>query len=208
MSYQKTKKYPFFSIVCILFFGCTFLLNFSGVVKAASMGNCDQTTMSASEYENCIENETCAADEYRDAEGDCVKYSTDTGYYNESQGNANTGATNGAAGSYNYPASYQAVSSSGAGWDPGSLAQSGLPSGSVYLIIRNVLNWLLIIFSLLAIIGFAISGIMYILSAGSDETMQKAKKAMTYSIIGIIVGLSGLVIIYAIDKMLRGYTYF
>jgi hypothetical protein len=94
-------------------------------------------------------------------------------------------------------------------WDPGMVAPfSGLPSSSVYSIIYNVLFWILGIFGMLAVIGFVISGIMYIASAGNEDSMRKAKNAMVYSIIGVVVALSGLVVIYAVDRALRGYSNF
>jgi hypothetical protein len=94
------------------------------------------------------------------------------------------------------------------GWNPGALGGFGLPSGSIYYIIYNILYWILGIFGLLAVIGFVISGIMYIVSVGDDDTMKKAKSYMLYCIIGVVVALSGLVIVYAIDKALRGYSNF
>jgi hypothetical protein len=88
-----------------------------------------------------------------------------------------------------------------------SLPQSyGLPTGTIYYIIENILMWLLAIFGFIGIIGFAISGIMYLLSAGSSGMAENAKKGMIYSIIGIVVGLGGFVIIQAIDAMLSGYN--
>jgi hypothetical protein len=90
------------------------------------------------------------------------------------------------------------------GWHPDTLAaDSGLPSGTISGIISNFMLWALGIFGILAIIGFVISGIMYIVSAGSEDTMKKAKQAMVYSIIGVVVALSGLVAIVAIDAMLN-----
>jgi hypothetical protein len=88
------------------------------------------------------------------------------------------------------------------GWDPGALTATGLPGGSITAIIFGLLQWTLRIFGFIAVIGFVISGAMYILSAGNEDTMQTAKKAMTYSIIGVVVALSGLVIIYAINSIL------
>jgi hypothetical protein len=98
----------------------------------------------------------------------------------------------------------QATPSSGTGWDPSTLDKFGLPSGSVSGIITNGLFWILTIFGLLAVIGFVISGVMYIVSAGSEDTMKTAKRAMIYSIVGVLVALSGLVIIYAITGLLDG----
>lgn len=93
-------------------------------------------------------------------------------------------------------------------WNPDSLTSSNLPSSSVYDIIKNLLTWILSIFGLLAVIGFIIAGIMYIISSGDDDAMKKAKKAMTYSIIGVVVALSGLVVIFAVDSALSGASYF
>jgi hypothetical protein len=94
------------------------------------------------------------------------------------------------------------------GWGPGALSATGLPAGSIYEIIYNFLYWLLAIFGALAIIGFVIAGVMYILSAGDDDMMKKAKNYMIYCIIGVVVALSGLVIIYAISSALSGASNF
>jgi len=59
------------------------------------------------------------------------------------------------------------------------------------------------IFGLLALIAFIISGGQYLLASGDDKMIETAKKNMTYSIIGIIVALSGFIIIRAIDAALR-----
>ncbi|MEI8343776.1 MAG: pilin [Candidatus Moraniibacteriota bacterium] len=92
--------------------------------------------------------------------------------------------------------------SSGGGW---SLNNSyGLPEGSISGIISNLLSWLLKMFSFFGVIGFVISGILYLVSGGNDEMITKAKNGMTWSIIGIIVGLSGLVIMQAVFALLGG----
>lgn len=78
------------------------------------------------------------------------------------------------------------------------------PSGGVVQIINNVLTWILSIFGVLAIISFVISGMQYILSVGDEKTIDTAKRNIKWSIVGVVVALTGLVIIYAIDKMLRG----
>lgn len=79
----------------------------------------------------------------------------------------------------------------------------GLPGGDLTSIVSNFTNWLLAIFGFLAIISFLVSGIMYFLSAGDDKAQEKAKKQMTWSIIGVVIGLSGLVVITAIDYLLN-----
>lgn len=93
-------------------------------------------------------------------------------------------------------------SSYGTGW---SLTNPyGLPAGSISGIISNLLFWLLGIFALGGIIGFVLSGIWYLLAAGDESMADKGKEGMKYSIIGIIVGLSGFLIMQAVTMLLGG----
>jgi hypothetical protein len=94
-----------------------------------------------------------------------------------------------------------------AGWHPETLDATNLPSGTVSGIISNFMFWTLGIFGVIAIIGFAISGIMYLVAAGDEDTMKKAKQAMIYSIIGVVVALSGLVALYAISNFLNASSF-
>ena len=80
----------------------------------------------------------------------------------------------------------------------------GLPSGSLLGILSNILFWLLSAFSILGIIGFVLSGIWYLLSAGEESMAEKGKEGMKWSIIGLIVGLSGFIIMQAISLLLSG----
>jgi cytochrome bd-type quinol oxidase subunit 2 len=83
----------------------------------------------------------------------------------------------------------------------------GLPKGTVTDVVSNFTKWILGIFGFLAIISFVISGIMYFLSAGDDKQQEKAKKQMQWSILGVVVGLAGMVIIWAVDTLLRGTNF-
>jgi hypothetical protein len=66
------------------------------------------------------------------------------------------------------------------------------------------MNWLLAILGIFGIIGFVISGILYLTAAGTDDQISTAKNAMKYSIIGVIVALLGFVIIQAVNTLLSG----
>jgi hypothetical protein len=66
------------------------------------------------------------------------------------------------------------------------------------------MNWLLAILGFLGIIGFVIAGILYLTAAGDEDQIGKAKNAMMYSIIGVIVALLGFVIIQAVNNWLGG----
>ncbi len=96
----------------------------------------------------------------------------------------------------------QSMGTTGTGW---TLVNTyGLPEGTLSGIITNILSWLLKMFSIFGVIGFVLSGIFYLISAGNDDMITKAKEGMTWSIVGIIVGLSGLVIMQAVFSLLDG----
>lgn len=88
-------------------------------------------------------------------------------------------------------------------WSASNYAGTNLPGAQLSNIIANIAFWLLAIFGFVAVIGFVISGIMYLISAGDEDRQATAKRAMIYSITGVIVGLVGLVVIYAVDYFLR-----
>ena len=83
-------------------------------------------------------------------------------------------------------------------------ANTNLSNTSIAAIISNVMMWLLAIIGVIAVIGFVIAGILYLTAAGNEDQIQKAKTAMVYSIIGVIVALLGLVILTAVEAMLVG----
>jgi hypothetical protein len=97
-----------------------------------------------------------------------------------------------------------------------ALAQSGLsipssgeyglysPSGGIKDILTNVLSWLLSIIGIIALISFVISGFQYFLAAGDEKSMDTAKRNMLYSVIGIVVALSGYIVVKAVDTMMKG----
>jgi len=119
------------------------------------------------------------------------------------------GTTQFGIGSSGSRAGFGAGTGSGSGGGIFSLNNSyGLPSGSILEIIQNFLFWLLAIFGIAGIFGFVISGIMYLIASGDDDMIKRAKTGMTYSIVGIIVGLSGFVALQAINSWLSGSNNF
>ncbi|MFA4817690.1 MAG: hypothetical protein WC608_03105 [Parcubacteria group bacterium] len=98
--------------------------------------------------------------------------------------------------------------SGGGGWNVGNYMGFGLPAGSITGIILNILLWILYIFGIIGVIGFVIAGIMYLTAAGEEDRMESAKKAMYYSIIGVIVGLVGVVILQAVNLALNSSSNF
>lgn len=91
-----------------------------------------------------------------------------------------------------------------AGWETNrNMAATGLTNTTVATIIFTVLQWLLLILTFLAVMGFVISGIFYITAGGSDRA-DEARKWLTYSIIGIIVALLGYVMTTFISTIITG----
>lgn len=84
--------------------------------------------------------------------------------------------------------------------------ETGLPETPITTILSNLLSWILGIFGFIAIIAFVISGIQYLTAAGNEETLKTAKNNMKWSVVGVIVGISGLVIIGAITRALQATT--
>ncbi len=91
------------------------------------------------------------------------------------------------------------------GWDVTTLDSYNLPdpSDGIYGIISNILEWLLTIVGIVGVIGFIISGLMYLTSTGEEAKIKVAKSAMTASITGVIVAISGVVVIKAVDNILN-----
>lgn len=86
--------------------------------------------------------------------------------------------------------------------------KTGLSDQDATVIIKNVMNWLLAVLGFVAILGFVVSGIQYLTAAGDEKTIETAKTNMKYSVIGVMVALSGWVVINAIDSLLRANTLF
>lgn len=91
-----------------------------------------------------------------------------------------------------------------AGWETDrNMAATSLNNTSVARIIFTILQWMLLVLTFLAVMGFVISGIFYITAGGSDRA-DEARKWLTYSIIGIIVALLGYVMTTFISTIIGG----
>ncbi len=92
-----------------------------------------------------------------------------------------------------------------AAWSTTAPAGAGtLPTGSLFDIISNIMNWLLGLLGVFAIIGFVISGVLYLTAAGDEAQQKKAKAQMTWSIMGVLVALAGWVVVTAVQALLSG----
>lgn len=97
------------------------------------------------------------------------------------------------------------------GWKAGNACASDsskLEDTRVVNIVGGVMRWLLVLIGIFGVIAFVISGLMYMTAAGDDEQLGRAKKALKFAIIGVVVGLSGVIILSAIDTWLGGASEF
>lgn len=69
-------------------------------------------------------------------------------------------------------------------------------------IVMNTLEFLLSIVGILAIIGLVVSGAMFILVTGDKGKVEYAKRAMTYSIIGIALAGASLALVKQITDLI------
>lgn len=84
----------------------------------------------------------------------------------------------------------------------------GLSDTPIADILYNLMQWLFGIFAFIAVIAFGVSGVQFLISTGDEGMLDTAKRNMKWSIVGVIVGLSGLVIIKAISAALEGWSPF
>ena len=84
----------------------------------------------------------------------------------------------------------------------------GLPTNTdgVFGILSNALNFLLSLVGILSLLGFVLAGFQYFFMAFDEKSVEKAKKTLTASIIGLVIVFSGLIIIYAISKTIFGLS--
>ena len=78
------------------------------------------------------------------------------------------------------------------------------PDGTITNIVQNFMYWLLMIVGMLSVISFVISGILYLTAAGNEDQIQKAKRTLVYSIVGVIVSMLGIIVLKAASGLLGG----
>ncbi len=64
----------------------------------------------------------------------------------------------------------------------------------------RMLDFLLEIFGFLVILTFVIAGILYFTAGGNTARLELAKKAFTWGVIGVAVGLGAFILVLAIAK--------
>lgn len=86
-----------------------------------------------------------------------------------------------------------------------NIARAGVISDATPIskVLTNVLFFLLSICEIIAIISLVVAGITYFLAAGDQKRMQVAKRMTTFSIMGIILALSGMIFVKFLESILQ-----
>ena len=69
--------------------------------------------------------------------------------------------------------------------------------------VQNVINIMLFIIGIIAVIVIVIAGIMYATSGGNAEQTKKAKDAILYAVIGIIVAVMAYAIVGFVTQNIK-----
>ncbi len=69
-------------------------------------------------------------------------------------------------------------------------------------IVRRALSFLLSIVGVLAIMGLVLGGIMYIFAAGSVDVAKRATKMIGYSLLGIVVSGTALIVVRKVAELI------
>ena len=81
---------------------------------------------------------------------------------------------------------------------------ANLPSSTPKSIVANLLLYLLAIFTALSVLSFAIYGLMFLFGGANKDMADSARKGVQYSLTGIVIGLSGYIVIRLISELLTG----
>lgn len=87
-----------------------------------------------------------------------------------------------------------------------SVAHAGIitDAPSISDIGTRILNFLLSVAGIIAIIALVLSGILYTMSNGDEKRMEVAKKTAQYAVLGVVVAMSGMVVIRLMGKFFSG----
>ncbi len=87
---------------------------------------------------------------------------------------------------------------------PTSESGINLPTTSVTKVLITVLDWITGIFVMIAVIIFVICGMKYLAAVGDDQAAEDAKRCLKWTIVGVIVAGSAIIIIRVITALLFG----
>lgn len=84
------------------------------------------------------------------------------------------------------------------------LVQAGVVADAPPLIngLTNILNFLLLIFGVIGILGLIVAGVLYFTALGDERQVMLAKKAVWSGVIGIVIALGSLILVLTLARLL------
>lgn len=79
----------------------------------------------------------------------------------------------------------------------------GVAKGSVFDMAMKFINFAITAIGVLGVIMFIYAGFMYMTAAGDESKISKAKNAMTYAIVGMVVAMLGYVAVYTVQMIVK-----
>lgn len=68
--------------------------------------------------------------------------------------------------------------------------------------LTKILNFLLLVFGLIAILGMIIAGVLYFTAQGDERRVVFAKRAFQSGVFGVIIALGSMVLVWTIAQLL------
>ena len=91
-----------------------------------------------------------------------------------------------------------------AGFGGNNQAPTGVPT-ELEATVMSITNYILGFISLIAVLIIIYGGILYLISAGNQDSIDKAKKTITYGVVGLIVcGLAYAMVVVVTGTLLGG----
>jgi hypothetical protein len=79
---------------------------------------------------------------------------------------------------------------------------NGQEATDISQVASKLINWLLLIISLVATIMIVYAGVLLVFNGGNESQFKKAKTILTWAIIGLVVSLSAFAIVNIIQSLL------
>ena len=86
------------------------------------------------------------------------------------------------------------------GWGGASSVAGALTLSQIAV---NVLNFLLGTMGIVALVMLVIGAIMYLTSAGDEDRIDKGKEIFKYSLLGVLIAMSSMVLVTQIAKFFQ-----
>lgn len=79
---------------------------------------------------------------------------------------------------------------------------AGTPGGDILPVVRTIINIFLGLVALATVVYIIIAGVRYVASSGETGEQEKAKKAILYAVIGLVViGVSAAVVNFTVSAI-------